>query len=109
MEVREMQKQLIELVDKIDAKLNFIHTDENSVMHLTEELGEISRQVLNPKMKREDFNIENLGEEIPILVNLESKTFKGLESKGMILAVDVKGKPVLLHPENEVPVGSIVK
>ena len=27
----------------------------------------------------------------------------------MILAADVGGKPVLLHPEKEVPPGSIVK
>ncbi len=50
-----------------------------------------------------------IGKELPVLVNLESRSFKGVESQGMILAVDVNGKPILLHPEKEVPPGSIVK
>jgi len=50
-----------------------------------------------------------IGKESPILMNLEPKTFQGIESQGMILAVDVNGKPVLLHPEEEIPPGSIVK
>jgi len=50
-----------------------------------------------------------IGKEIPILTNLEPRNFKGIESQGMILAVDVDGKPVLLHPEKKVPPGSIIK
>jgi len=50
-----------------------------------------------------------IGKEIPILTNLEPRNFKGIESQGMILAVDVDGKPVLLRPEKEVPPGSIIK
>jgi len=50
-----------------------------------------------------------IGKELPVLVNLEPRNFKGIESQGMILAVDVDGKPVLLQPEKEVPPGSIVR
>jgi len=50
-----------------------------------------------------------MGKELPVLVNLEPRKFKGIESQGMVLAVDVDGKPVLLHPEEEVPPGSIVR
>lgn len=50
-----------------------------------------------------------IGKEIPILTNLEPRNFKGIESQGMILAVDINGKPVLLHPAKEVPPGSIIK
>jgi methionine--tRNA ligase beta chain len=50
-----------------------------------------------------------IGKEIPILTNLEPRNFKEIESHGMILAVDIYGKPVLLHPEKEVPPGSIIK
>lgn len=49
------------------------------------------------------------GKELPVLVNLEPRKFKGIESQGMVLAVDVDGKPVLLHPEKKVPPGSIVR
>ena len=50
-----------------------------------------------------------IGKEVPVLTNLEPRTFKGIESQGMILAADVNGKPVLLHPEYEIPAGSIVR
>lgn len=47
--------------------------------------------------------------EFPVLVNLEARSIRGIESHGMILAIDVDGKPVFLHPEREVPPGSIVR
>lgn len=50
-----------------------------------------------------------IGKELPVLVNLEPRTIKGIESKGMVLAADVNGKPILLYPEEEVPPGSIVR
>jgi methionine--tRNA ligase beta chain len=50
-----------------------------------------------------------IGKEIPVLLNLEPRSFKGIESQGMILAIDVDGKPVLLHPEKEVPPGSVIR
>jgi len=52
---------------------------------------------------------ELVGKEMPVLTNLEPRKLKGQESQGMILAVDVEGKPVLLHPQKEVPAGSIVR
>jgi methionyl-tRNA synthetase len=42
-------------------------------------------------------------------MNLEPRSIRGIESQGMILAIDVDGKPVLLLPEREVPPGSIVR
>ena len=50
-----------------------------------------------------------IGKEIPVLMNLEPRSIRGIISKGMILAVDVDGKPVLMHPESEVPPGSVVR
>ena len=50
-----------------------------------------------------------IGKEIPVLINLEQRKIRGVESQGMILAVDVEGKPVLLHPEREAPPGSVIK
>jgi len=52
---------------------------------------------------------ELIGKQIPVLVNLEPKSFKGIESNGMILAADVDGKVVLLHPNKEVKPGSKVR
>ena len=50
-----------------------------------------------------------IGKEIPVLMNLEPRTIRGIVSQGMILAADVEGKPVLMHPEKEVPPGSIIR
>jgi len=50
-----------------------------------------------------------IGKEIPLLLNLEPRKIRGVESQGMILAADVEGKAVLLHPEREVPRGSLVR
>jgi methionine--tRNA ligase beta chain len=50
-----------------------------------------------------------VGKEMPLLLNLEPRKFKGCESQGMMLAADVAGQPILLHPEKEIPAGSSVK
>lgn len=50
-----------------------------------------------------------VGKECPFLVNLEPRILRGVESQGMILAVDVEGTAILIHPDREVPAGSKVK
>jgi methionine--tRNA ligase beta chain len=50
-----------------------------------------------------------IGKEIPVIVNLEPRKLKRVESQGMILAASAEGMPVLLYPEKDVPPGSIVK
>ncbi len=53
---------------------------------------------------------EMVGKQISILVNLEPKSLKGIESQGMILcAQDQNGKLVLVSPETKVENGSEVK
>lgn len=50
-----------------------------------------------------------IGKQIPVLVNLEPRMLRGIESQGMILAADDNGSPVLLLPETKLPNGSIVR
>ena len=50
-----------------------------------------------------------VGKEFPFLFNLEPRTIRGVESQGMILAVDNEGQVALLSPDKEVPVGSTVR
>jgi methionyl-tRNA synthetase len=50
-----------------------------------------------------------IGELVPVLVNLKPAKLMGVESRGMILAVDVNGRPILLHPDKEVPAGSQIR
>jgi len=50
-----------------------------------------------------------IGKYVVVLANLKPKRIMGLESKGMILAADANGVPVLLTVDKEVPPGSRVK
>ena len=57
----------------------------------------------------ETYQPENIiGKQIPILINLEPKKLRGIESQGMILAVETDGKATLIHPDKNVPNGSRV-
>ncbi len=49
-----------------------------------------------------------VGRLVPIITNLEPRQMMGLESQGMMLCAD-NGTPVLLHPAQDVPPGSLVK
>lgn len=52
---------------------------------------------------------ELIGKQALFVVNLEPRQMMGLESQGMLLAVDDEnGKPVLLSPETEAPNGAAI-
>jgi len=58
----------------------------------------------------EAYSPEDLvGKKIPVLLNLEPRKIRGIDSQGMILAADEAGNPVLLHPDREVSPGSIIR
>ena len=50
-----------------------------------------------------------IGKQIPILTNLEPKTIRGIESQGMILAVDADNGIALLHPDKKVDNGGKIR
>ena len=51
-----------------------------------------------------------VGKQVLYIINLEPRTIRGVESQGMLMAVDGKdGKPVFLTPETEVNPGSQVR
>ena len=98
---------------KLDIRIGKILSGEkvsgtDKLMKLEVDFGAEKRQLVAGIA--EFFEPDNLiGKEIPVLLNLESRSIRGIESQGMILAVDVDGKPVLLHPEKEVPPGSVIR
>lgn len=49
-----------------------------------------------------------VGRQVPILINLEPRKLKGIESQGMMLSADKEGAAVLLAPITPVPNGSPV-
>ncbi len=51
-----------------------------------------------------------IGKQVLYIVNLEPRSIKGVESNGMLMAIDgLDGKPVFLVPEVEVGAGSKVR
>ncbi|MBI2633767.1 MAG: methionine--tRNA ligase subunit beta [Parcubacteria group bacterium] len=80
----------------------------DKLLRLEVDLGEEWRQIvagIGGVYKPEDLK----GKEIIVVVNLEPKTIKGVESQGMLLAASCEGEPVLLVPEKEVEPGTKVK
>jgi methionine--tRNA ligase beta chain len=98
---------------KLDIRIGTVTSAEkvqgtDKLIRLEIDLGEGTRQVVAGMALTytpEDF----IGKQVPILVNLEPRKLRGIESQGMILAVDVGGKPFLLLPDREVPLGSPVR
>jgi len=73
MNLNELQKESKEIIDRIDEKLSTKHTDENTIIHLTEELGEIARQINNKNIRHAEQDKDNLAEEIADVIILTSQ------------------------------------
>ena len=52
---------------------------------------------------------EVIGKQVPVVVNIEPATIKGVKSEGVLVAIDADGEPFLLLPEKKVPNGSRVR
>ena len=98
---------------KLDIRIGKVLSAEKAggsdkLIKLEVSLGEERKQIIvgMAKFYEPDYF---LNKELVILVNLEKRKFRGIESQGMVLAADVNGEPILLLPEKEVPPGSIVR
>src|SRR3989338_7440691 len=102
----------IEDLKKIEVRIGKIINAEkvenaDRLLKLEVDFGEFKRQIVSGIA--EFYNPSDLiGKECPFIVNLEPRTFKGVESQGMLFAVKAGDKAVLLHPSEEVPAGSIL-
>jgi len=106
--------------NKLDIKIGTILEAEkiegaDKLLKLTVDLGDPAKTGQVEKRTlvagiAQDYNPEELkGKQIPILANLEPKKLRGIESQGMILAVDIDNKATLLHPDKKIPNGSKVR
>ncbi len=79
----------------------------DKLLKLQVDFGEFQRQIISGIAQ--SFTPEELvGKKLPFIVNLEYRKFKGEESQGMLMAIDVPDKTVLLVPEEHVPEGTEV-
>ena len=98
LEIRIGKVKSVEKVPDADKLLKFIF-----------DVGSEERQIMAGMAEFFTDPSELVGKEMPILMNIEPRTFRGHQSHGMIIAADVNGHPILLHPEKEIPAGSIVR
>ena len=109
------EEDLIDMKDfaKLDIRIGKIVKAEKikgsrKLIRLEIDLGNEVRQVvagIAEVYKPEDL----IGKLVPVLVNIKPAKLMGVESRGMILTVDVDGKPILLRPDKDIPVGTKVK
>ena len=108
-------KELISFDDfiKLDLRIGTVRAagrveGADKLLALTIDFGTEERQIvagMAEYLEPEHF----VGKQVPVIVNLPPRRLRGVESQGMLLAADVEGKPVLLHPEDKVPPGSIIR
>jgi len=98
---------------KLEIKIGTIVTVEpiegsDKLYKLVVDLGDSERQLVAGLAR--DYDVADLtGRQVPILVNLEPRELFGVESRGMLLAADESGTPVLLHPGRPVSDGVAVR
>ncbi len=98
---------------KLDMRIGTVLSAErvegtDKLIKLMVDLGTETRQLvagMGHLLEPEAF----VGKQVPVLVNLEPRKIRGVESQGMILAADDNGRPVLLLPVENVPPGSIIR
>jgi len=99
---------------KLEIKIGTITSAEavpeaDKLLKLEVDLGEEQRQIMAGIAEFFPDPQVLVGQQVPILVNLESRKLRGYESQGMMLAADTEDKPVLLRPSQPVPPGSKVR
>ena len=82
--------------------------NSSKLLKMSVDLGTESR-VLVAGIAKEYSSEDLLGKQVVVVTNLQPVKLMGVESQGMVLAASVSGKPVLLHPGEEVPNGTAVK
>ena len=99
---------------KLDIRIGTVKSvervpDADKLLKFSFDIGEETRQIMAGMATFFDNLDELIGKQMPILLNIEPRTFRGYESQGMIVAADFENRPVFLLPEKFVPSGTKVK
>jgi len=89
-----------------------IHPDADKLLVLKLDFGETigTRQILTAL--REFYGPEDFfDKKIPCVINMEPRKIRGMDSEGMIMAIDEpeKEKPTILEIDKEVLIGSLLR
>lgn len=104
----------IEDFSKLEIKIGTILSAEkvpeaDKLIKLEIDLGSEKRQIMSGIAEWFPEPSVLVGKQVPILVNLAPRKFRGYESQGMVLMADAESGPVLLHPTDKVLAGSTVR
>jgi len=65
MDIKKFQEEVVRTFDEMGKTPNRKdHTKQSAIIHLTEEVGEIARQITSEYHRPEKFDKDNLGEEL---------------------------------------------
>lgn len=64
MKLKDLEKKALECVKIRYSKKNIPINADRLMLHLMEEVGELTLQINNEKLKREKLDVKNIGEEI---------------------------------------------
>jgi methionyl-tRNA synthetase len=79
------------------------------LVKLTVDVGEESPRTLVAGIGLAYAPEDLVNKQVVVVANLQPAKLMGIESNGMVLAASLDGKPVLLHPDAQVPNGTRVK
>lgn len=101
----------LEDLSKLDIRIGTIKHAERAegtdkLLRLVFDFGIEERQIMSAIAEYFPNPSVLVGKQIPALLNIPVKKFKGFDSQGMILTTDIDGRIVFLTPENIVPNGS---
>ena len=82
--------------------------NSHKLLKMSVDLGDETR-VLVAGIAKEYPSEALLGRQVVVVTNLQPAKLMGVESQGMVLAASVDGRPVLLHPGDDVPNGTPVR
>jgi methionyl-tRNA synthetase len=80
----------------------------DKLLKLTVDMGEEEPRTILSGIKQWYKPVQLIGKQFAFVANLEPRKMMGMESQGMILAVDGDKKPIILKPSSKVAPGSKV-
>ncbi len=94
---------------KMDIRIGEILSTEridnsDNLLRLEVDFGDFKRQIVTGIAKWYEPK-DLIDKKVPFIVNLEPRIFRGIESQGMLVAVDGEDQPVLLEPQKGVKAG----
>ena len=102
-DVKKVQLRIAEIKEAED------HPNADKLYVLKIDLGQGEERQLVAGIKKKYEKEALIGKKIVIVSNLQPAVIRGVESQGMLLAASDEENTVVLSPESEVALGSLVR